>query len=138
MRIGELAQRTGVDEQLLRYYEKQGLLAPRRSGNGYRDYAESDVSAVRKIRALLAAGLSTATIAEVGVCLRDDTLPTPACSGVVRRLQGELDRIDRGIEELRHARAVLADVIERGDGAAKTPVRPAHPGVGRAADARGR
>lgn len=117
MRIGELARRTGVDEQLLRYYEKQGLLTPTRSANGYREYDEADVGAVRKIRGLLAAGLSTTTIAEVGSCLRDDSLPTPACAGVVNRLRGERERIDQAIETLLAARSTLDDVISRGQGA---------------------
>jgi DNA-binding transcriptional MerR regulator len=117
MRIGELARRTGVDEQLLRYYEKQGLLVPERSPNGYRVYDEADVGAVRRIRGLLAAGLSTATIAEVGSCLRDDSLPTPACAGVVERLRGERERLDQVIQDLLGARAALDDVIRRGEGA---------------------
>ncbi|MEV1167924.1 MerR family transcriptional regulator [Nonomuraea sp. NPDC049784] len=117
MRIGELARRTGVDEQLLRYYEKQGLLVPERSANGYREYDEADVGAVRKIRGLLAAGLSTTTIAEVSSCLRDDSLPTPACAGVVERLRGERERIDQVIQGLLDARAALDDVIRRGEGA---------------------
>jgi hypothetical protein len=40
MRIGELAERTGVPARLLRYYEEQGLLTPARAANGYRDYGE--------------------------------------------------------------------------------------------------
>ncbi|MGC4947082.1 MerR family transcriptional regulator [Streptomyces sp. DT224] len=48
--------------QALRSYEKQGLLTPDRSAHGYQEYAEADVGAVTRIRALLAAGLPTATI----------------------------------------------------------------------------
>ncbi|MBO2447906.1 MerR family transcriptional regulator [Actinomadura barringtoniae] len=121
MRIGELARLTGVDEQLLRYYERQGLLAPERAANGYREYADTDVGAVRKIRVLLGAGLSTATIAEVSSCLRDDSLPTPACAGVVERLRGERDRIDQSIEALQDARTVLNDLIGRGETALPIP-----------------
>lgn len=122
MRIGELARRTGVDEQLLRYYEKQGLLVPERSPNGYREYDDADVGVVRKIRTLLAAGLSTSTIAQVSSCLGDDSLPTPACAGVVERLHGERERIDQAIEGLLDARAALDDVIQRGEGAGSPPL----------------
>jgi len=38
MRIGELATRTGVPTRMLRYYEEQGLITPRRLANGYREY----------------------------------------------------------------------------------------------------
>ena len=59
MRIGELSRRTGVSARMLRYYEDQRLLAPTRSANDYRDYAEGDVDRVRQVRALLDAGLPT-------------------------------------------------------------------------------
>ncbi|MEV0823761.1 MerR family transcriptional regulator [Nonomuraea rubra] len=114
MRIGELARRTGVDQQLLRYYEKQGLLEPERAANGYREYTDQDIAVVRRIRELLAAGLSTAAIAELGTCVRDEP-PTPACAGAIRRLRGERDRMDRVIDRLLASRAALDVVIERGD-----------------------
>ncbi|HEX5598286.1 MAG TPA: MerR family transcriptional regulator [Micromonosporaceae bacterium] len=114
MRIGELANRTGVNQQLLRYYEKQGLLQPQRAANGYREYAEKDIIVVRRIRELLAAGLSTTAIAELGTCVRNDP-PTPACDGALERLHDERARIDRLIGRLLAAQAALDAVIERGD-----------------------
>ncbi|TDD15156.1 MerR family transcriptional regulator [Kribbella turkmenica] len=48
--------RTGVSERLLRYYEDRGLLRPERLPSGYREYAESDVDLVGRIRTLPAAG----------------------------------------------------------------------------------
>jgi DNA-binding transcriptional MerR regulator len=112
MRIGELARRTGVDQRLLRYYEKQGLLEPDRRPNGYREYQEADIATVRKIRGLLASGLSTASIAQVQFCIRDDDeLPTPACTGVITRLIDERTRIDEAIARLRASRQALSQVI---------------------------
>jgi DNA-binding transcriptional MerR regulator len=44
MKIGELAERTGVSRRLLRYYEEQGpITSSRRAFNGYREYAEPHV-----------------------------------------------------------------------------------------------
>lgn len=112
MRIGELTSRTGVDEQLLRYYERQGLLQPERASNGYRVYAEADVTAVRRIRELLAAGLTTSAIAEIGTCIRDEP-PTPACDGILARLRDERTNIDRAITRLQAARTTLDTIIDR-------------------------
>ncbi|MFF0343412.1 MerR family transcriptional regulator [Kribbella sp. NPDC004875] len=112
MRIGELAQHTGVDQQLLRYYEKQGLLHPDRAPNGYRIYSESDVNAVHRIRTLLAAGLTTAAIAAIGDCVRDNP-PTPACDGVLTRLHTARTRLDHSITRLQSAHQSLTTLINR-------------------------
>jgi DNA-binding transcriptional MerR regulator len=113
MRIGELSHRTGVHERLLRYYEQQGLLQPARRSSGYREYSDSDVDTVRRIRSLLAAGLNTATIATVLPCLRDDDQRlVPICSDLVTELCGERDRINAAITELQASRAMLDTVID--------------------------
>jgi DNA-binding transcriptional MerR regulator len=83
MRIGELSRRTGVSVRLLRYYEEQGLLMPSRRPSGYREYGSGDAERVRRIRVLLAAGLSTAKIAYAlpGICAEGNQLvPCPAWS----------------------------------------------------------
>lgn len=63
MRIGELADRTGVSIRSLRYYEKQGLLAPVRRENGYREYSPLAEEQVRTIQLYLNLGFSTEQIA---------------------------------------------------------------------------
>ncbi|MFC0599417.1 MerR family transcriptional regulator [Streptomyces palmae] len=112
MRIGELSRRTGVHERLLRYYEEQGLLRPERRPNGYREYREADLATVRRIRALLAAGLNTATITAILPCLRDEAdRLVPTCPDLLADLFRERDRITRAIDDLRTSRSVLDDVI---------------------------
>lgn len=72
MQISELARATGVSARALRHYEDRGLLIPRRTGAGYRDYSESDVIRVAQIKAMIAAGLNTATIQRYLDCVRVD------------------------------------------------------------------
>ncbi|MGW4890307.1 MerR family transcriptional regulator [Streptomyces murinus] len=115
MRIGEMVRRTGVSERLLRYYEEQGLLRPERLPSGYRVYAEQDVETVRRIRALLAAGLTTDTIAKVLPCVREEgERLVPVCADLVAGLRGERERISRAIDDLQASRALLDIVIEAG------------------------
>ena len=52
VRIGELAARTGLTRDTIRYYERQGLLcsdAPVESTNDYRDYPEEAVERLQMI-----------------------------------------------------------------------------------------
>ncbi len=53
MRINEVEQLVGVTKGNIRFYEKEGLITPRRNQeNGYRDYNEADVEWLKKIRLL--------------------------------------------------------------------------------------
>ena len=53
MQIKEVEERVGVTRKNIRFYEKEGLLAPRRqAGNGYRDYTDAEVDRLRRIKLL--------------------------------------------------------------------------------------
>jgi DNA-binding transcriptional MerR regulator len=112
MRIGELERRTGVSQRLLRYYEEQGLLQPDRLPSGYREYADSDVEKVGHIRNLLAAGLSTTTIADVLPCMGTDGGRLIAdCPELLLDLYRERERLTASIAELSTALSTLEGVI---------------------------
>ncbi|MEU5398197.1 MerR family transcriptional regulator [Streptomyces sp. NPDC005963] len=111
MLIGELSERTGVGSRLLRYYEEQGLIVAGRAANGYRDYDEGAVLAVRQVRALLAAGLSTEVIREVLPCVRGERPEVELCVDVRAILGTELTAADERMEELRQRRAALAGLL---------------------------
>lgn len=42
----------GITKKNIRFYEHEGLLSPKRSENGYRDYTQEDVETLRKIKLL--------------------------------------------------------------------------------------
>lgn len=51
MKIGQLAQRSGVGIDTVRYYEREGLLPePTRLASGYRDYDALDLKRLRFVR----------------------------------------------------------------------------------------
>lgn len=80
MRIGELADASGVSTRALRYYEQRGLLQADRQENGYRAYDESAVTRVRNIRALLDAGLKADNIRRLTACLDEENIDRiPTC-----------------------------------------------------------
>ena len=58
MKINEVEARVGITKKNIRFYEAEGLLKPQRnSDNGYRDYGEGDVAALRQIKLLRKLGL---------------------------------------------------------------------------------
>ncbi|MBF6601194.1 MAG: MerR family transcriptional regulator [Dehalococcoidia bacterium] len=67
LQIGEVAERTGVTQRTLRFYEEKGLLKPpSRLEGGFRLYSEDDVQRVEQIRRLQALlGFTLADIKEM-------------------------------------------------------------------------
>lgn len=67
LQIGEVAERTGVTQRTLRFYEEKGLLQPpSRMDGGFRLYSEADVKRVERIRKLQdLLGVSLADIKEM-------------------------------------------------------------------------
>ena len=63
MKIGEVANETGLSISNIRFYEKKGLLAPvRKEESGYRDYTVEDVSKLKTIFLYRKMGLPIETI----------------------------------------------------------------------------
>lgn len=67
LQIGEVAERTGVTQRTLRFYEEKGLLkAPSRMDGGFRLYSEDDIARVEQIKQLQSLlGFSLAEIKEM-------------------------------------------------------------------------
>ena len=65
MTIKEVEQYLEVPRATIRFYEKEGLIHPDRSGNGYRDYSEADMEQLRKIIIFRKLGMSLPDIVDV-------------------------------------------------------------------------
>ncbi len=66
MRIGEVASRSGLSRDTIRFYERNGLIESSPgpgSTNTYRDYEESVVERLQMIREAQAAGFSVSDLA---------------------------------------------------------------------------
>ena len=58
MTIREIEELSGMTRANIRFYEKEGLIAPERNSNGYRNYSEEDLSILKRIRLLRTLHLS--------------------------------------------------------------------------------
>ncbi|WP_406628961.1 MerR family transcriptional regulator [Amycolatopsis sp. WGS_07] len=110
MRIGELAQRTGVSTRSLRYYEQQGLMQSTRSAGGQRHYPADEVERVELIRRLFDAGLHSKVIARLLPCVHsaDEAVIEDAFTTMV----SERDRLTADIARRVEARDALDVLIE--------------------------
>lgn len=132
MQIGELSTRTGATVRMLRYYEEQGLLKPRRTESGYRVYAEADVDRVARIRCMLSAALPAGVVGTALTFLLDGPPTIPDSpeerTRVAELLHGELNALTEKIASLENSRALLARILTDVRGATVGPGNPGDPG----------
>jgi MerR family transcriptional regulator, copper efflux regulator len=109
LRAGQLAGLLGVSSDLLRHYERIGVLPPPvRASNGYRLYSPQSVDRVRAIRRSLRLGFSLAELS--GIFTMRDRGGVPSRS--VRALAEEkLRRVEQAIQELRGLRRHLRQAL---------------------------
>ena len=115
MQIGELSERTGVNIETVRYYERIGLLtAPLRSPGGYHRYGMQDVLRLSFVRRLRALGFA---LEDVRALLDLAETRRTACREVHDLAVTHLDEVRGKIKDLRRMERVLRDMVascERG------------------------
>ncbi|MHA6534472.1 MerR family transcriptional regulator [Paenibacillus sp. BAC0078] len=109
MKIGELAAKTGVSVRSLRYYERQGLIAPLRQANGYREYSPLAVETVETIKLYLNLGLSTEEIAGFLNCVLKNK--EAFCAEVMPLYRSKLEDIERQLVQLNQIKLNLQQRI---------------------------
>jgi DNA-binding transcriptional MerR regulator len=113
MRIGELADRAGVNPKTVRYYESIGVLPePPRTSSGYRDYDESYVGRLIFIRTAQRLGI---TLDEVKEILGFRDRGEAPCAYVLEVLATQMTDIDRRIRELQELRGQLVELAAAAD-----------------------
>lgn len=107
MRIGELAARTGVKAELIRYYERIGLIAqPSRSAGNYRSYAEEDERRLILIKDCRDLGFE---IEDVRFLIRGEG-DSGASSDCPAKIADLLAKLKHKADRLRHLRAQLTQI----------------------------
>ena len=98
LRIGEAARHTGVSAANIRYYEKEGLLAPAlRAANDYRLYTDADLHRLRFIRVCCAMDMS---LDEVRTLLALDRQNPADCQAATSTIDAHLQHVRQRLKEL--------------------------------------
>ena len=128
LRIGDLAARTGVTVEALRYYERRGLLQPSgRRESGYREYPPGAVRLVHFIKRAQSLGFTLTEVEEL-VHLREQAWAGNATSLLREATVTKVHDIDRRMRELGALRDELNALITACDAAC--PVTPEPVGGG--------
>lgn len=110
--IGELAARSGITPDALRYYERLGLLpAPQRTRGGFRVYSAETLDRLRFIKQAQAVGL---TLHEIGELVGyQDQGGLKRCRQVRDLLKAKLVDLQAKLTELEEFRNTLSGYLGR-------------------------
>lgn len=131
MNIGAAAEASGLPPKTIRYYEEIGLVAPARTGSGYRDYSSDDVHRLRFLHRARSLGFP---IEECRTLLSLYEDKSRASAEVKAIAETRIAEIDRKIGELQSLRRTLAHLVHacHGDARPDCPIledlagEPAH------------
>lgn len=126
LRIGQLAKRSGVSTDTIRYYERIGVTPkPARTSAGYREYSKSAIERVRLVQNALRFGFS---LKQIGAFLGVRQAGGAPCKHVREAGTQILEAIERQIAELTASRESIKETLTLWDRRlSQTPEgRPAH------------
>ncbi len=111
LQIGQVAKRTGLTVDAIRFYEKSGLLPrPARSEGGYRLYHEREVADLEFIQKSQQLGFSLNEIRELFSIQRH---PNEACAHVRDLIAAKLEVVRAKIAELQKLEQDLAKAYRK-------------------------
>jgi MerR family Zn(II)-responsive transcriptional regulator of zntA len=106
MKIGELANKSGLSSHTLRFYEKSGLLrASTRTDNNYRVYSSGDLDTAIFIKRARAIGFGLDEVA-VFLSIRSD-LPAHVCAEAKGLADRKIVEVEQKMRELTQMLAAL-------------------------------
>ena len=110
MTIGQVARKTGVSVEAIRYYEKEGLITePERSPSGYRQYQTETVKRVLFIQRAKEVGF---TLKEINDLLTLQSNPNACCGDILSRATSKVEQIEAKIDELQRMKNALQELTE--------------------------
>ncbi len=111
LRNGEVAKRTGIGIETIRFYERQGLLVePERQSSGYRQFDEAAIARLTFI--IRAKGLGF-TLSEIKDLLSLWFDPVKTCCDVRRRAEQKINDIEGRVQSLQAMKRSLKKLIDQ-------------------------
>ncbi|HEY9318534.1 MAG TPA: MerR family transcriptional regulator [Achromobacter sp.] len=113
LKIGALAQATGVSVRAIRHYDQHGLLASTRAQNGYRAFEAVAVTQVKQIQRLIATGFSLEEIRSFPDCMLL-IKGAKACADITDAKRKRLAILEKQIAALERQRQRLRAMLIEG------------------------
>jgi MerR family transcriptional regulator, copper efflux regulator len=120
MQIGEVARRSGVGIETIRYYEREGLLhEPQRRPSGYRLY---DAATLKRLEYICRAKELGFTLGEIKELLELSFAPNERQVEIRRRAEAKITAIEDKIRSLQNMRRLLLAIVKECEPARRCPL----------------
>ncbi len=107
--VGQLAKRTNINAETVRYYERRRLLPkPKRSESSYRQYTEDDVARIMFIKRSKELGFTLKEISEL-LYIKLDTETT--CRDVKEFSSKKITDVEEKIKDLQSIKKKLQELL---------------------------
>lgn len=114
--IKQVAEKTGLSTDTLRYYEKVGFIFPRRHENGYRHYNETDIAILKNIIVMKYAHFSLSEIKSMEEVFHKE--PSVECNEVSKKiLSSKIAELKQAIHNYQKLIRLIEDLLPMIDNA---------------------
>ena len=109
LHIGEVARKSQVGVETVRFYEREGLIAlPGRSVSGYRQYSESVVRQIKFIKQAQTLGFS---LKEIGGLIKLKNSRNTSCTSIKSTAKARITEIQQKIDALERMKTALQPLV---------------------------
>lgn len=108
--IGDISVRLRVSTRTIRYYEELGLIVPKRSDSGYREYSDLEVEKFTTILRLKKLGLSLDEIRNL-IKLKQHTVDKNSAAKLLAQLHKRLHEFEDKISEYKEGVREIGEMI---------------------------
>ncbi len=110
MKIGQVALKTGLNVQSIRFYERKGLLpSPSRTDAGQRLYDQESIQRIQFIKHAQAVGFSLKEISEL---LSVKVSPDGSCLAIRQLATEKLLQLEQRLESIKRMKSALQSMME--------------------------
>jgi MerR family mercuric resistance operon transcriptional regulator len=109
LRIGEVANKSHVGVETVRFYEREGLIAlPKRNVSGYRQYSESAIKQIQFIQHAKTLGFSLKEIREL---IKLKSTRDTRCKSIKSTAKAKIADIQEKIDALKRMKMALEPLV---------------------------
>jgi len=94
--VKQTVEKTGIPADTLRYYDKEGIVSPKRHENGYRQYDDNDITSLKNVVVMKYAHFSLAEMRSMEELLSSE--PSANCNEIcIRIIKSKATELKRAI-----------------------------------------